>query len=1141
MNLRLQLFGTFSAKNRFSQEIPFRDDKVRALLAYLVVERNQAHLRQNLLELFWGDSPQERAQHSLRMALTRLRKSLDQADARKMLEITRQSVQLHLSSEKHWIDEVEFTGLVSKCEGYSFTDLARYHFVIEWMVKAIDLYRGNFLEGVNLHNCSSFDDWLMLHQSHYEQQALNLLDLLTEHALVNKQTKTAESYAYRQLEILPWLENPHRQLMRAFAQRSQYQLVQQQYQKCIQILETELGTEPDEETRNLYTQLKSDSQDKPPVPIIPASKHLIVSNNLPAMHTSFFGREVERDKMIHSLLDDTVSLITIVGQGGVGKTRLTLDAVQQILKHPSFLDGIWFIPLDGLHADDKNLYQTIANTIAKSMGIDLRKPSTPYEQLLELLLNRKLILILDNFEQLISGENDGVDFVINLLTRAPHIKLVVTSRRPLNLQLETTITLDGLPVPQKPDNNAYTFSSVLLFLERGRRANDSFSINAENLSTIVEICRIMDGMPLALEMAAVQLRVMSCQQILDTLKTNLDLLKSRMRDLPTRHKSMQAVFDWSWSLLDPDDQSIFSELSVFRGGFTSEAAQAITGASSEQIHTLIDHSLIRFDGNRYSLHELLRQFAFEKLALPEAIQAKHSRFYLEFLRIRRERLIQKDLVQATAEIRQDWENIQQAWNWAISNQELSDFVDIIVSLGRYLRNNNMIWFGEKLFQTALNTFQEHRHVIDSAKEIQRKEALGQLWLEIARCYIWSAQYETCVNASRNAIQFGKAINKSALVAGGYLEWGRALWRLGEYQKARELLENVVTLTPVQSWQAIQALTTLGNIYSLWGKTEEALDYYQRALQIQKEADIWSNRVQVLNNLATIATMRGQFEQAVSLLLEVLETSREFEQEYFQVTTFHNLGLAHSELGQYAKSEDFFRQALDLSKQLQNRHNETEIWLGMAQLYRRMGQFQESEASLQQALTMCQQSGEKKAYCEALMQQALLLYGQSSYSDAGKACQQSVKLVKELGPTEMETDILITNGYCTLAMQEFHYAKSSFTAALEAAKNVGNTLKEIEARAGLANALLELGEQEMAEESLRKVLPMVEKQTNLMGTVLPFDLYWLLDQSLTELDINNTYSFLKDAQALIHQHAQAISDPTNRRFFLDQPICKKILK
>ncbi len=549
MNFRLHLFGSFSAKNQLGQEILFRDEKVRALLAYLVVERNQTHRRQKLLELFWGNSQQERAQHSLRMALTRLRKSLDQADASEILQVTRQSVQLHLSPEKHWTDELEFTSLVAKCEEYISNDPAKYPFVYNWMVKAVNLYQGSFLEGLNISNSPSFDDWLILHQSHYEQQALNLLDLLTEHALMNQQTKIAENYAYRQLEILPWLESSHRQLMRVFAQRGQWQLVQRQYQKCIQAVEVELGTEPDEETRNLYSKLKSASQSEPFYPTITPKSSPTVINNLPSVYTPFFGREAERDRLIDSLIDDTVSLLTIVGPGGVGKTRLTLDAIRNILNNPAFEDGIWFIPLDGLHFDDKNLFQEIASTIAKAMGIELRKPTKPYEQLLELLQERKLILILDNFEQLIAGENDGVEFILDMLNRAPQIKAVVTSRRPLNLQLESTITLDGLPVPQKSDDSAYTYSSVLLFFERGRRANDFSHCNTENLHAVVEICRIMDGMPLALEMVAVHLREMNCQQILQTLKSNLYLLKSRLRDLPPRHKSMQAVFDWSWSLL----------------------------------------------------------------------------------------------------------------------------------------------------------------------------------------------------------------------------------------------------------------------------------------------------------------------------------------------------------------------------------------------------------------------------------------------------------------------------------------------------------------------------------------------------------------------------------------------------------------
>jgi predicted ATPase/DNA-binding SARP family transcriptional activator/Tfp pilus assembly protein PilF len=1140
IDIKIQLFNAFYAKDKFGKEINFRDNKVRALLAYLIVEHDQIHRRNKLVELFWGDAPQERAQHSLRMALTRLRQSLESAGVSDILKSTRQSVKIQLDSDRHWVDVVEFDRLVAKCRKNATNNLAMLPLVYEWMAKAVDLYHGSFLAGLSLSNSPSFDDWLMLHQSRYEQQALIFLDLLAEHALTNQQNEMAENFTYRQLEILPWLENSHRQLMRIFAQRNQWQLVQLQYQKCIQVLDAELGTEPDEETRNLFKQLNSGKiSQKTYHPITPKPTQT-VSNNLPSAHTSFFGREVERDHLIETLLNDAVPLITVVGPGGVGKTRLTLDAVRQIAIHPDFPDGVWFIPLDGMRVDDKDLNQAIANTIAKAMGLELRKPSKPYEQLLELLRNRRLILVLDNFEQLISGENDGVDFVLDLINLVPRIKVVVTSRRPLNLQLESMISLDGLPVPQILDDRAYNYSSVLLFLERGKRANNIFSLDDETLPAVVEICQLMGGMPLALEMVAVRLREMSCNQILHTLKTNQDLLKSQLRDLPPRHRSMQAVFDWSWSLLELAEKSVLSELSVFRNRFTFEAAQAVTGASSEQIHTLIEHSLIRFDGMRYSLHELLRQFAFEKLAQPEIIQAKHSSFYLKFVLTRREHLIGKDLVRATAEIRQDWENIQQAWSWAISNQEMVDFVEVIVSLGRYLRNNSMIWFGEKLFQEAIDNFQEHRWKVDSIEDLPRQKALGQLWLEMARCYIWSAQYETCVTISQRVITIGKAINSYPLIAGGYLEWGRALWRLGEYQTARELLESVVALAPEQSWQAIQALTTLGNIYSLWGKTEEALNYYKRSLQVQKEADIWSNRAQVLNHLATIATMQGQFKQAVVLLFEVLDASRQFEQEYFQVTTFHNLGLAYSELGQYSKSEEFFKKAMDLSKQLQNRHNETEIWLGLAQLYRRLGQYQESKENLQQAFTLCQQSGEKKAYCEALMQQALLLYAQESFLAAAQASRESVKLIKELGTTEMETDILITVGYCSLALSDYGQAKFAFKCAVDSAKNSGNSLKEIEASAGLANVCLRLDERHTAEILLRKVLKCVEQQISLIGTVLPLDLYWHLSQNLAELDIHGASTVLHYAQALIQDQALTISNLPARRHFLHQPICKKII-
>ncbi|MBE2231908.1 MAG: winged helix-turn-helix domain-containing protein, partial [Anaerolinea sp.] len=702
--LNLQLFGAFSAKDQFGREIYFRDNKVRALLAYLALEGSQTQPREKLLELFWGYASQERAQHSLRMALTRLRQSLEQAGLADLLHVTRSTVQLQPEPPRFWVDAVEFEELAAHCRGYGAADGASHALTRAWMRRAVELYRGRLLFGINLNDSPSFEYWLTLAQSRYEQQTLSFLAALAEHALTSQEIDLAEDYARRQLALLPGHERAHRQLMRVFARRGQRQLVWQQYQQCVHELKAELGAEPEAETTALFEQLARGSSfpaasgaDTPP------DKAAGAPNNLPALFTPFFGRENERSRLIDLLLNPAAPLLTVVGPGGAGKTRLALDSVHHVLHFPAFRDGVWFVPLDGLRAGDQNLHQAMASTIAQALGLELSPQSPPHAQLLTQLKPRKTLLILDNFEQLIAGETDGVDFVLDLVRHLPSLKLLVSSRRPLNLQMETLIALNGLPAPQKADDSAYSYSSVQLFMERGRRVCPACSFEGDNLPAMVEICRILEGMPLALELVAVRLRELNCQQLLQALTTDLDLFKTRWRDLAPRHRSMRAVFDWSWSLLSQEEQRVLSELSLFRGSFTLEAAQAITGADSESVYALIDHSLIRFSEGRYSLHALLRQFAGDQLAAAAPIHRRHSRYFLDFVRQRAQRLIGQELVQAGAEIGQEWENIQQAWLWAVSEHDLSGLASTLDGLGHYLRNSSMIWFGETLFQAALDS------------------------------------------------------------------------------------------------------------------------------------------------------------------------------------------------------------------------------------------------------------------------------------------------------------------------------------------------------------------------------------------------------------------------------------------------------
>lgn len=1143
----LRLFGVISAKDPSGQELYFRDNKVRALLAYLVVERDQAQSREKLLELFWGYASQERAQHSLRMALTRLRQTLEQVGLGDLLHVTRNTVQFWPDPQRLWIDALEFDELAANCRSLGTADLASRPLAYAWMQRAVDLFQGRLLFGISLNDSPSFEYWLTLTQSRYEQQTLNFLGALAEHALANRQDELAEGYARRQLALLPGYEKAHCQLMRVFAQRGQRQLVIHQFERCVHELKTELGTEPGAETIALFEQLAHSSAF--PAAATPTSALMAsagIRNNLPVSFTRFFGREDERSRLTRFLLDGASPLLTVVGLGGVGKTRLALDCAHHLLDSPTFPDGVWFVPLDGLRAGDQNVYQTIASTIAQTLGLDLQAQTPPHTQLFEQFKLRKMLLILDNFEQLIAGEQDGVDFVLDLIRHAPRLKLLVTSRRPLNLQMETLIVLSGLPAPQQVDDSAYTYSSVQLFMERGRRVNPSCSFDGENLSAMVDICRILDGMPLGLELTAVRLREMNCQQLLQALITNLDLFNVHWRDLAPRHRSMHAVFDWSWSLLSEEEQRVLSALSLFRGSFTLEAAHAISGAENEVVYALIDHSLIRFNAGRYSLHTLLRQFAEKKLSSPASVHRRHSRYYLDFAHQRTDRLIRQDLRQASAEIGQEWENIQQAWLWAAHEHDLPGLISALEALGHYLRNSGMIWSGETLFQAALDSLLASEGAVRAEGDahqdspIQWQQTVGQLWLEVARGAMWIAQYERCAVMARRVVEIGHELADPDLIAGGNLELGRALWRLGDYQAARAALEAMPPLSARQAWIETQVENTLGNVHYAQGALEEAETHYRHALDIQKQADIWGNRVQVLNNLATIAALRGQIEAAQGLFLEVLAASRQFNQQHYQIPVFLNLGLCSCALGQYIEGEAYLQQALELSNQIRNRQNETDILLGLAQLHRALGNYAASRGYLQQALELCRESGEKNVMAEALMQSALLHLARGSPAEAHRASQESVKLIQELGPTGVALDIMITSGYCNLALGDDAGAQAAFSAGRAISQQVGNALKRIEAQAGLARVQLNQGQRQVARALLEEVWQWTGQHESLMGAVLPYELYWLIAQSLAELDDERGRALLNRAAALIQAQAEAISDPATRQDFLQQPSCRKIL-
>ncbi len=316
-----------------------------------------------------------------------------------------------------------------------------------------------------------------------------------------------------------------------------------------------------------------------------------------------------------------------MGAGGIGKTRLAIEAARGQIG--AYTHGVYFVSLGSTSSSD-----FLVSAIADSLGFFFYGPHDPNVQLLNYLREKELLLVLDNFEHLL----DGAEILLDMLTNAPALRLLITSRERLKLHGEWLYSLQGLAVPEAKDA-AYleAYSAPQLFIQSARRPQSDFALSEAERSAIVRLCQLVEGMPLGLELAASWVRMLSCAEIVEELAQAMGFLSTSFLQFPERHRSIRAVFDRSWNLLSADEQRVFGRLSVFQGGFRREAAERVADASLSRLSALVDKSLLHRDrGGRYQMHELLRQYAAEKLAEAPAEQAAtqdgHGRYYLEFLR-----------------------------------------------------------------------------------------------------------------------------------------------------------------------------------------------------------------------------------------------------------------------------------------------------------------------------------------------------------------------------------------------------------------------------------------------------------------------------------------------------------------------------
>lgn len=882
----------------------FESDKVRALLIYLAMNAAQPLPRAALADLLWPELPERAARHNLSQALFNLRQAIgDQHADPPFLRVTRATVQFNTTSN-YTLDTATFTALLTTCAAHAHRNPETCAACARRFADALALYRGDFLAQFSRIDSLPFEEWALLEREHFQRRALHALAALASYHERRSKYPEACIYARRQLELDPWNEAAHRQLMRMLALDGQRAAALQQYERCRQALAEGLGVEPEPETIALYRQIKDDrmtggqGEATTTSPAPPPTRSPV--HNFPAPSTPFIGREAELAQLTELLANPACRLLTIAGPGGVGKTRLALQAAERI---DMFADGVYIVPLAALSSPEQ-----IAPAILGALSLRSTGSDPPDEQLLAALRDRELLLILDSMEHLLAD----IGLVSAMLKHAPKLSIMVTSRERLNIHGEWVLELGGLETPPQGQTSVMEpYSAVELFMQSARRVRAGVQLTAADTAAIIRICQLVEGLPLAIELAATWLRALTCGEIAHEIESSIDFLATSLRDVPRRHRSMRSVFDQSWQLLTEDERRVLRHLSVFRGGFRREAARQVADASLTHLAALIDKSLLRTSTTgQYDLHELVRQYADMQLhAAHEERDAhdRHLRYFMALAEQAEPQLTGPDQETWLGQLEQARDNLRAGLQWAIDRGEAEAALRLSGALWRFWDMHGHFTEGRRWLEQALALPDHNVPPAVRLKAINGAGTLARRQSDLAPAKAW---FEAGLALSRESgEQFWTAVLLNAL--------GLLVRRQGDLARATALFEESLELSRAIGNQR-GVLAALGNL----GSVERALGHLARAAALQEECLAVSRQLgdkrgiaDDLNNLAVVLDAQGNFERATALQQEGLELYRALGDQYGIALVLYNLGARACHGGAHEQARAYLAESLRIYQAL----------------------------------------------------------------------------------------------------------------------------------------------------------------------------------------------------------------------------------
>ncbi len=649
---------------------------------------------------------------------------------------------------------------------------------------------------------------------------------------------------------------------------------------------------------------------------LPAASH-VLDRGLPSPPTPLIGREPELAALNRLLGDPHCRLLTLAGPGGIGKTRLALELAST--QRAQFPDGVFFVPLVSLSSPE-----FIAPAIGSALGLSSSSLLDPKVQLLNHVRQKSLLLVLDNLEHLL----EGVGLLAELLEQVPGVKLLVTSRERLNMQGEWLFDLQGLPVPPLDQmDRAEEYSAVALFFQSAQRAQVGFELRAEERPWAAHICQLVEGMPLAIELAAAWARLLSCREIVREIERNLDFLVTSARDLPERHRSMRAVFDSSWQMLSAEEQRILRALSVFRGGFLRETAEQVTGASLSLLSALVTRSLMRRTATgRFDLHELVRQYTAERLgenATEElAVRNEHMRYFVKLAETAAPEL---DGVQGAAwlaRLERENDNLRAALQWALDHNEAEQALRLAGGLWQFWLTRGYVREGRDWLQQALNF---RCHILDPAmadssqlqnlkslvaKALNAAGVLARAQSDYAQSLDLHQESLALLREQSDQVEIARTLNHLGNIAFHQGDYAHALTSLQESLALHQALENPAGMA--------QVLSDLGNVAYARGDCERARQMYEESLALNRGLANTTGVATALINLGAVALQQRDYGRATRLLEEVLAIERNLDDKTGIALALINLGDVARYQADYARARASFIESLQLLRELGDR-------------------------------------------------------------------------------------------------------------------------------------------------------------------------------------------------------------------------------